>query len=144
MLLTEHDDREIFTAAIELGAYFVPKPFRAKDLQTFAARALVAAAGHSAIDLAIARCQQHGLTLAEVEVLRLAVAGHERSVICRLRNVTEGTLQTQIHGLCKKTGQHALEAVVSRVLRDAFVILSTQVPQQSMGRSRRRMLFWLS
>ena len=130
LLLTEYDDREIFTAGIELNASFVPKPFRLEDLYAFAGRALVAADKGDVIDAVVNELRGLNLTDAELEDLRLAVAGHERDAICRFRNISPGTLQTQVHAICQKTGERELSSVVASVLRKAYVVVAARLDQR--------------
>ena len=131
ILLTEYDHREIFTAGIELNAYFVPKPFHLNDLYAFAGRAL-AVDNDDVIDLLVGELEEFDLTDAEMDVLRLAVAGHSRDDICRLRHVTPATLQTQVHAICKKTGEPVLDRVVAIILRKAYLVVSSRAPRPAI------------
>jgi DNA-binding NarL/FixJ family response regulator len=85
------------------------------------------------LDETLASCRtQFSLTSAEMDVLRCAVAGLNRSDIARERSISPNTVKTQVRALLNKSGQRTLRALVLHVcarVQDADLRAPTQSAQ---------------
>ena len=121
LVLTAHARREYINRAFDLRAEYACKPVGHDGLVPFITHAL---AVDSAVDERIARIvagfrRTFGLSVSEVDVLSLAVAGRSRSEIARMRLVSMNTLKTQIRTLLTKTGEPNLTSLARRIQRTA-------------------------
>jgi DNA-binding NarL/FixJ family response regulator len=104
--------------ALSLHAAYLLKPAESKSIRLFARRALKS---DNAMLATLAEWQKdYRLTPSEVDVLRLAALGHERSVLAELRDVATSTIKKQVVSLLRKTLDSSLENAVSRLLRSAL------------------------
>ena len=129
MLLTGNGDEAVYTASVKLRAQYVPKPCDLNTLQTFAQEcaARLDDNGRVVAKLIDQWAKRHQWRESEIEIVRLAVTGVDRDEICKARDITHATLQTQISALASRTELRYLDRIVAAILREALVIIAARL-----------------
>jgi len=122
LVVTGSVEHAVVSRVHELGARYLLKPVDAKAL---AIHAEETRNRHTARDrrtrVVIDRwAQDYDLSVTEVELLVLAVAGVPREDYATLRNVRPDTIRKQIQTLLRKTTHDTFELAVNAVLREAL------------------------
>lgn len=121
LVLTAHLDPDCVNRAHLLGAEYVIKPASARNLESFARRALCPV--DPAPDrgrLAERWARVHGLSPSETEILRLYVTGVDRAEIGERMGISDNTVKTYVKRLLVKCGAESLEAVTRGILEEAL------------------------
>lgn len=106
-----------------IGAHFLLKPIANEQLDLFASRVVVnksKAMAERIERVLMAWGNEHQLTLAETELLRLVAMGAPRSELAELRGVLPSTVKKQVAFLLLKTGDATIDAAANRLLRAAL------------------------
>ena len=134
MVMTSSGEKSIVRRAANLGAAFVPKPFRARKLQLWLDSVLLRSdrtpwdfvlgaenVGEEKVRQALRRFQQsHKLTAGELRVVQSALEAFSRPEIAQDLDISLHTYQKYATAIKKKTGSSVSQAAI-RVLRWAIM-----------------------
>ena len=115
LVLTSSLDPEHMRAAYDLGAAFLPKPARRKQLERFG-HAVASDAGLE--EATNAWAARYGLTPMEKDLLQGAARGENREMTAQRRHRSTQTLKVQAASLLRKTGDLSMHHAIERILRE--------------------------
>ena len=118
VLVTSGDgDSQCATAAFDLDAHYVDKPFSRERMARFIAMACSNVRIARTVEAWKTKCS---LTPCEASILSLSAQGETREAILERRNISANTYKHHVSSLLQKTKYEDLEAVVAQLLRDVL------------------------
>jgi DNA-binding NarL/FixJ family response regulator len=123
LVVTAVCKRSLVNRAVELGARYLCKPFRAEALRAFERDVVPYAQRHAHDRLAgvtAALSREHGLTRTETEIALAALQGTPATAIAEERGISMNTYKTHVKGVLRKVQADSLRQLRERMLRGAL------------------------